>query len=78
MSVNHVHGHVLPHTFNVQPRTKKSDTASSGRSSAKASSFEQELSTVNSDGKRKGTPNRDQTNAGAEAQSGTRKVDLSA
>jgi hypothetical protein len=78
MSVSHVYGHVLPHTAPVQPRAKKSDSASSGRSSAKASSFEQELSTVNADGKRKGAPNQGQTNAGVEGQSGGRKVDLSA
>jgi hypothetical protein len=78
MSVSHVHGHVLPHTATIQPRSKKSDSASSGRSSAKASSFEQELSAVNADGKRKGAPNHGQANAGAEGQSGGRKVDLSA
>jgi hypothetical protein len=80
MSVSQVHGHMphSPHTVNNQPRSKKSDSASSGRSSAKASSFEQELSTVSADGKRKGTPNQRQANTGTEAQAGSRKVDLSA
>jgi len=75
MSVSSVHSAppLGPRTIgNQQQQRRQAGAPAPARSPA--SSFEQELSTVNADGKRKGTPDQGQTGG----QGNGRKLDLSA